>query len=243
MGTVPFFSASKRGKDTMVTRLIAGAVLMAMVWTQGALGAEPPAAPEANSAVEGHGHAAGHQSSEESAAEGLNPITFKGFNFTGDLAIWTGVIFLVVLLILWKSAWGPITLGLQKREEEIAAQIAEALRGNQESQRLLAEYEKKLAAAQDEVRAIIDRARRDAEKVGHDMLDRAKEDAAAERQRALQQIEMAVSAATKELAERSATMAVELAGKILGAQLKPQDHVRLIQEAVASFQGQSNGKK
>lgn len=230
----------------MVTRLLAGTILVAVMWSQGAVGADSPAAPASHSgeapAAEAEGHSGGH-SSEGNGGEGLNPITFKGFNFRGDLAIWTGVLFVVVLLILWKAAWGPIAQGLHNREDQIARQIAEAQRGNEEAQRLLLEYEKKLTASQDEVRVIFEQARRDAEKVGREMLEKAKEDSAAERQRALQQIETAVSAATKELADRSATMAVELAGKILGAQLKPQDHTRLIHEAVAQFQGQRNGKK
>ena len=52
-------------------------------------------------------------------------------------------------------------------------------------------------------------------------MDKAREEAGIERQRAVQQIESATLAALKELAERSATLAVELAGKIVGARLKP----------------------
>ena len=232
----------------MVTRLIAGAVLawMAAGWAGAAPLAEDPAgaqarAAEAKAPAAAHGKAEGHASEGESEAEALNPITLRGFNFTGDLTVWTAVIFLVVLLILWKAAWGPITQGLQKREQQIAAQIAEAQRSNQEAQRLLAEYDKKLAASQGEVRAIFDQARRDAEQVGRTMIEKAKEDAAAEGQRAIKQINAAAAAASKELAERSASLAVDLAGKILRAQLKPQDHARLIREAVSQFQGQGTG--
>ena len=73
------------------------------------------------------------------------------------------------------------------------------------------------------------------------MLDKAKEEAAAEHARAVKQIEAATSAAIEELAGRSATLAVELAGKIVHAQLKPGDHVHLIEQAVAGFvQGKSH---
>ena len=156
------------------------------------------------------------------------------------------MVFLVVLAILYKSAWGPISEGLQKRESEIAAQIAEAQRKNEEARQLLADYEKKLAAAQDEVRGLIEQGRRDAEKVGQQLLDKAREEAGIERQRAVQQIESATMAALKELAERSATLAVDLAGKIVGAQLKAADHSRLIEQAVTEFsqsrQVKVNGK-
>ena len=45
----------------------------------------------------------------------------------------------------------------------------------------------------------------------------------------------AVSLQIKSLAERSANLAVELAGKIIGAKLKADDHTRLIQESMAKF--------
>ena len=62
-------------------------------------------------------------------ADALNPVNADGYNFRGDLGVWTAVVFLVVLAILGKFAWGPISDGLQKRENEIAAQIAEASEG------------------------------------------------------------------------------------------------------------------
>ena len=176
----------------------------------------------------------------------LNPVNADGYNFRGDLTIWTAVVFLLVLAILYKAAWGPISEGLQKRESEIAGQIAEAQRKNEEARQLLADYEKKLAAAQEEVRSLIEQGRRDAEKVGQQLLEKAREEAGIERQRAVQQIESATLAALKELADRSATLAVDLAGKIVGAQLKAADHSRLIEQAVTEFTrirpGKVNGK-
>jgi len=179
-------------------------------------------------------------------ADALNPVNADGYNFRGDLTVWTAVVFLVVLAILYKAAWGPISEGLQKRENEIAAQIAEAQRKNEEARHLLVEYEKRLAAAQDEVRSLIEEGRRSAEKVGQQLVDKAREEAGIERQRAVQQIESATLAALKELAERSATLAVDLAGKIVGAKLKAADHSRLIEQAVTGFsqsrQAKVNGK-
>ena len=168
-------------------------------------------------------------------ADALNPVTVEGYNFRGDLALWTLVVFLVVLAILSKYAWGPIVEGLKKREDAIAGQITEAQRKNDEARQLLAEYEKKLADAAAEVRGLIEQGRRDAETLGKQLIGKAREEAGIEHQRAVQRIESATSAALEELAQRSATLAVELAGKIVGAQLKPADHSRLIDQAVTAF--------
>jgi F-type H+-transporting ATPase subunit b len=234
----------------MVTRLLTR-TWFAVIVTAAILGprlayGEKPAADDgtaesaATVAEANEDHPAKHK--EEGGAEALNPINFHGMNFPGDMALWTGVVFVVVLLILWKFAWRPIADGLGKRESQIADQISQAERSNEEARRLLAEYQQKLAASQDDVRGILEQGRRDAERVGHELIEKAKGEAAAERDRAVQQIETATTAALKELADRSATLAVELAGKILHAKLNPADHSRLIKEAVANFASQSASK-
>lgn len=178
--------------------------------------------------------AASHEAEADEASAheqpDLNPLDPRA-----DLAIWTAVIFLVLLAILWKFAWGPIVRGLDQREQGIAEQIAQAEQSNNQAKDLLAQYEHKLAGSREEVRGILDQARRDAEQLGREMLEKAKQEARAEQQRAVEQIDSATANALKELAEQSSTLAVELAGKILRAELKPEDHSQLIEQAVSNF--------
>ena len=54
-------------------------------------------------------------------------------------------------------------------------------------------------------------------------------------ERGKREIERATSAALKELAESSANLAVDLAGRIVESKLSAQDHARLIEQAMASF--------
>ncbi len=91
---------------------------------------------------------------------------------------------------------------------------------------------------------MLDQGRRDAEQVGRELIDKAKEETKAEYQRAVKQIDAATAAAIEELAGRSATLAVELAGRIVRAKLQPGDHARLIDQAVAGFvQGKTDVSK
>jgi len=229
----------------MLRRLNIGAMLLAVLLysngTAPALAAKAEADEARTSAPREKGE---KKAGGESPAEGLNPVSRSNLNL--DLSGWTVVVFVVVLLILWKFAWRPICEGLEKRENEIASQISEAQRKNEEARQLLAQYDKKLAAAADDVRALIEQGRRDAEKVGQQLLDKAREEAGIERQRAVQQIESATLAALKELADRSATLAVDLAGKIVGARLDAAGHSRLIEQAVSEFsrseKTKTNGK-
>ena len=171
----------------------------------------------------------------------INPIPMSWQQVKGDLTIWTAVVFLVLMVILWKFAWGPLSEGLDKRERHIADQIAQANEANQKAKDLLSGYEKKLADSQNEVRAILEKGRRDADQVGRAMLEKAKADAKAEAQRMLKQIDAATTSAIKELADRSAALAVELAGKIVHARLNPKDHAKLIEQAVAGFAESKGG--
>jgi F-type H+-transporting ATPase subunit b len=93
----------------------------------------------------------------------------------------------------------------------------------------------KLSAAQSQVKEIIAEARRDAQHTKDEIVAQAREEAQLERNRSLLEISTATDQALKDLAERSAGMAVELAGKIVGERLGPEDHNRLIRESVDRF--------
>lgn len=175
-------------------------------------------------------HGAGHGVHHGQVDVDLDPSELKG-----DLAIFTFVVFLLLVVVLWKFAWGPISHGLERREHHIADQIAAAERANVEAKQMLAEYERKLASAQDEVKAIIEEARRDATTTQQDILARARADAAAEMDRAKREVQTAKDQALRELAETSANLAVELAGKILRAQLDAGQHAQLVSEALSQF--------
>ena len=96
----------------------------------------------------------------------ITPLPTSWEEVESDLALWTAVVFVLLLLVLGKFAWRPIANGLQKREQRIADEIASAERSNAEARDLLKEYEKRLGAAGEEVRQMLDAARRDAEQVG-----------------------------------------------------------------------------
>jgi F-type H+-transporting ATPase subunit b len=139
------------------------------------------------------------------------------------------------LLVLRKFAWGPISTGLERREQAIADNIATAENAAEEARKLTAHYEEKLAGAADEVRAIIEEARRDAEHTGQQIVEKAQAKASEEGQRMLREVELAKEGALKEIADRGADLAVDLAGKIVQRELSVEDHANLIQNAQANF--------
>ena len=179
------------------------------------------------------GHATEHR--ETHSESDKNPLAFQK-----ELALWTAVVFVILLAFLWKFAWGPIRDGLDKREQGIFNEVEAANEANRKAKALLEEYENKLAGGEDEVRVMLDKARRDAEEVGRRLVEKAKADAVAERDETLREVESAKSGALRDLARRSADMAVLLAGRIVDAELKPSDHARLVKEAIDDFSPQSD---
>lgn len=154
-----------------------------------------------------------------------------------DLAFCTLIVFVLLLVVLRKFAWGPIAKGLDERERTIAEHIAFAEASQEEGRRLLAQYESKLQGAQDEVRAIMEEARRLADQAHQEMMDKARSEATAEIERARHEIATAKDQALIELAQSSANHAVELAGKILGKTLNAGEHRQLIESSLAGFTG------
>ena len=157
----------------------------------------------------------------------------------GSLALWTLVVFGLLLTILWKFAWGPISEALDRREAGILANIAAAKQQNETAAKLLADHQAQLAGTADEVRRILDDARRDADTQKQQILAEAQAAAQSEKQRAVQEIEAAKNGALQELAEKSVDTAVGLAGKIVQRQLSPADHASLISEALEHFPSKS----
>ena len=99
--------------------------------------------------------------------------------FAGDLgnAIWTLAIFVIVVIVLGKFAWGPVLGLLQQREEFIHRALSEAKRDRDDAELRLKEYAAKLQSAHVEAGTIVEDARRDAERLREEVRQRAKSEA------------------------------------------------------------------
>jgi F-type H+-transporting ATPase subunit b len=154
--------------------------------------------------------------------------------FAGDLgnALWTLVIFGLVVLVLGKFAWGPILNALQARETFIREALETAKRDRDEAELRRKEYEDRLAQARAEATALVDEGRRDALVTKQRIEEEAQREADKRLERAKREIQIATETATKELYQLSTRLATEMAGKVIGRELSPQDHERLIAESL-----------
>jgi F-type H+-transporting ATPase subunit b len=188
------------------------------------------------------GHHAGHGEHGHLPEIGHNPpagTTQKDFEspawFQTDLAVWSFVVFLGLLGLLTKFAWKPIMDGLDKREQGIADTIAATHAANDEAKRMLASYERRLAEASDEVRGMLEEARRDADATRQAIVAEARKAAEDEKARARHEIGLAKDEALAQIADRAGDLAVEVAGKFLREKLGRDEQSRLVRDSIASL--------
>ena len=155
--------------------------------------------------------------------------------FRGDLAIWSFAVFVLLAALLAKFAWKPILEGLDKRERGIAETIAATRAANEEAKSMLASYERRLAEAADEVRGMLEEARRDAEATKQTIVAEARKAADDEQARAKREIGLATDDALSRIAERAGELAVDVAGKFIRQKLSADDQQQLIRDSVAAI--------
>ena len=140
------------------------------------------------------------------------------FTVNPGLMIWTWLIFLVFLFFFRKTFWVTIVSRAEEREKTIAAQLAEAEKLNAEAKSLVESQRKATAesrsAAQTllaEAKAVVEKERAQGlekaklEQAG--LMDRARRDIAAERDKAIadlrrEAVELAIGAASKVIGQR-----------------------------------------
>ena len=150
-----------------------------------------------------------------------------------DLVLWSLVVFVLLLIVLGKFAWGPMLHGLQRREQNIRSAIEEAQKTREEAQKLRVQFEQQLAKAHENVRDILDEGRRAAQQLTEEMTSKARADIQAEQERRRREIEMAKDQALQELWNQSAQLATLISAKAIRRQLNEEDHRRLVDEALA----------
>jgi F-type H+-transporting ATPase subunit b len=176
-----------------------------------------------------------HEAAEEAMVEeaggepsgGPNPLAIDP-----DLAIWTAVVFLLLLLFLGKFAWPQIATAIDERERKIAADIAAAKALQEDAKRLRAEHEAKLAATAGEIREMLEEARRDAEHTKNIIVAEARKAAEGEKDRAVLEINRAKEGAIHDLAVHTANVAIDIAEGVTAKQLSTERNNELIREAM-----------
>jgi F-type H+-transporting ATPase subunit b len=164
------------------------------------------------------------------------------------LMIWTLIAFGFTMYVLGKLAFPWIGKKLEERANSIRDAIEAAEKRNADSERLLAEYRQRLTEAREQADDIVTRARKAAEAAEaqatadgrakrEELVSAARKDIETETRRSLERIR-------KEVADLT-VLATE---KVTRKTLTPEDHQRLIEEALrevdfSALAGNGSGKR
>jgi F-type H+-transporting ATPase subunit b len=159
------------------------------------------------------------------------------------LALWTVVVFGGLMLVLGRFAWKPLMHALHERESHLQQVLVDSERARNEAEALAAKNRKELAAAADQVRALIDEARKEAQVAANSIIEKAQAEAESSRQRAEREIAGAKDQALMEIWSSTADLAVSVAGKVLGKELGESDHRRLVEMAMGELPANGHGRE
>ncbi len=152
------------------------------------------------------------------------------------LAIWTFIVFGIVLFILHRFAWGPISLTLDTRAAKIHGDIDRAQKIRDEAEQKLSAYLSQLDGLKAESQKLLEQSRKDAEALRNKILIEAKEEAHSIVEKGKSEIRASKNKAIEDVQKHIIEMAVSLAGRILQRGLKPEDYSTLMQTSLTDLQ-------
>ncbi len=163
------------------------------------------------------------------------------FNINLGLSIWTVVVFVTLLLVLRRYAWGPLLEAVEARERSIQEALDAARARQEEAERLLAEQREQLDEARRKAQAIIQEGRDAAERVRKELEAKARQESDALLERALQEIRTEKEAAIDALRRESVDLALAAASRLLQAKLDPEADRRLVLSYMDELSGGEKG--
>ena len=135
------------------------------------------------------------------------------------LAIWSLIIFVLLIVILGKFAFKPIAAALKEREQNISDSLAQAEKARAEMAALTSKNEELLNQAKEERNKILAEAREVAEKLKADLLDKAHTESLKKMTDAFREIETQKNAAIVEIKNTVGQMALQIAEKVIRKEL------------------------
>jgi F-type H+-transporting ATPase subunit b len=192
-----------------------------------------------------HGADAQHAAAKDAGAESNSILHKTGeehkvVEFDPWQSVWILVIFLILLAILYPTAWKGVLEGLKKREDRIRRDIANAEEARAKAEATLKSYQAQLATAENKVREMINGAVAQGEKIAAEIRAKGQSEAEQAKDRAMRDIEGARKQAVSELYATAADLSTNIASKILRRNLNADDQRDLVRQSLDQLQTVEN---
>ena len=148
--------------------------------------------------------------------------------------IFTWINLLILVFVMKKFLFKPVMNMFAQREQEVGSMYEKAETAQKNAEEMKSEYTEKLSAAKEEASRIMKEATHEATLRGEQIVSEAQKKASAIVTKAQKEIEREKEAAVKEIKEDIASIAVDIAGKVIEKNLTAKDHERLLEEFIES---------
>lgn len=142
------------------------------------------------------------------------------------------VSFLILLMLLKKFAWKPVTEMMERRSETIANDLDGAKEAKQKASELVAEQQNKLAALQKESAQIVEQAQLNAARLEKELMQETKASIAQMKKQAKMDIAFEKQQALDEAKTEISVLSLQIAEKLIGKELNSETHAELVDEFI-----------
>ena len=155
---------------------------------------------------------------------------------------WTLIIFVVLLFVLSRFAFKPLTAAVEAREKHLEEMIQSAKADRDEAARLLAEQQKALDASRADAQRVVAESRITAEKLRNEMMEQTKQQQRELLDRARGEIDNERKRAITDLRREAVDLALAGASKLVERNLDDQTNRNLVESFLASAPVGGNGR-
>lgn len=155
-----------------------------------------------------------------------------GGGFNGGDILFQLAMFIILLALLKKYAWGPLMGIMKQREEHIANEINAAEQSRAETQKLLEDQRNLLKEARTEAQGLIENAKKQGDVQRDEIITLARSEAERIKESANLEIEQQKEKAVAAIREQVATLSVMIASKVIEKELSVQDQEKLINDYI-----------
>lgn len=165
------------------------------------------------------------------------------FDVNLGTTVWTGIVFIILLGILWKFAWGPILAMVDAREAGIQDSLDRAAQEREEAAKLLAEHRQQMAEARLEAQQVIAEGRGAGERLREDIEEKARTEGEAMIERARQAIEREKETALDAIRQEAVELALAATAKLVQAKMDTEMDRDLVLGFIAELGDSVGGAK
>lgn len=149
--------------------------------------------------------------------------------------IFTWVNLFILVLIMKKLLFKPVLSMLEARDKEVSEMYSKAQDAQNSAEELEKEYNEKLSFAKEEAMQIMKDAKHDASLRSEEIVGEAKREASVILEKAQKEIEREKEAAISDIKNDIASIAVDIAQKVIEKDLQEKDHEKLVSEFIDNW--------